>query len=64
MEDFGAGLASRRHIQGVQSSSSCKIRESFTGIDEAIYKMIKICNFIKKRVPDNFFYRTSEDGEN
>jgi hypothetical protein len=55
LKDFGAGLASRRHIQGVQSSSSCKVRKSLTGIDEAIYKMIKISNFIKKCVPDNFF---------
>jgi hypothetical protein len=35
LEDFGAGLASRRHIQSVQSSSSCKIRESLTEIHEA-----------------------------
>jgi hypothetical protein len=54
LKDFGAGLASRRHIQGVQSSSSCKVRKSLTGIYEAIYKMIKISNFIKKCVPDNF----------
>ncbi len=48
LKDFGAGLASRRHIQGVQSSSSRKVRKSLTWIYEAIYKMIKISNFIKK----------------
>jgi hypothetical protein len=52
LKDFGAGLASRRHIQVVQSSSSCKVRESLSGIYEAIYRMIKISNFIKKLVPD------------
>jgi len=35
LKDFGAGFASRRHIQSVQSSSSCKVRESLSGIYEA-----------------------------